>query len=258
MGRTQTQDSGALNDDDIDKMIADATFYFLVADQKKSMVKRADLVKTCDLGKKERKVVEQVIESAKNHLLKTFGIRVEESETRKGNYFLINSLTENQEDDSNQHITWSDKENAQMALTFVILGLVFMSNGSKITEDNLFKFLKHMGVYEEDKKTGRRNDTVDDPIDPEVAELFEGDVKKFVNDILVSRQHYLVRSREDTGDPEAEVYSYTWGERAKLEIKESDVLRLVCDVYECEPRMFKEQFDRVINNEGPEVLDMES
>ena len=28
-----------LNEDDIDKMVADATFYFLVADQKKSIIK---------------------------------------------------------------------------------------------------------------------------------------------------------------------------------------------------------------------------
>merc|ERR1712029_1214350 len=94
----------------------------------------------------------------------------------------------------------SDKENGHLALTFVILGLIFMNNG-KITEDNLFKFLKHLGVHEEDKgKKGRgAADTCGDPVDPEVLDLFDGDVRKFVNDVLASRQHYLKRDRVDTG-----------------------------------------------------------
>jgi len=248
--------SHGLNDDDIDKMVADAAFYFLVADQKKALIKRADLCKYCDLSRKERKVQEQVIQEAMSHLLKTFGIRAVESETKKGCYFLINELIENQEDEETQHISWSDKENGHLALTFVILGLIFMNNG-KITEDNLFKFLKHLGVHEEDKgKKGRgAADTCGDPVDPEVLDLFDGDVRKFVNDVLASRQHYLKRDRVDTGDPEVEQYEYTWGERARLEVKESDVLKMVCELYECEPRMFKEQYDKVVNAEGEEVLE---
>ena len=50
MPRDEKQKSGkggasqhGLNEDDIDKMVADATFYFLVADQKKSIIKVIDL-----------------------------------------------------------------------------------------------------------------------------------------------------------------------------------------------------------------------
>ena len=64
-------------------------------------------------------------------------------------------------------------------------------------------------------------------------------------------QHYLKRDRVETGDPEVEQYEYSWGERAKLEVKESDV----CELYECEPRMFKEQYDKVFDNEGEGVLE---
>ena len=221
-------------------------------------------MKTCDLNRKDRRIQEQVLDAAKNHLLKTFGIKVVESETKKGNFFLINSLTENQQDEDTQHIVWSDKENAQMALTFVILGLVFMSNGQKITEDNLFKFLKQMDLYDDDddvdhKTNKRRKDANrNSVVDTEVIKMFDGDIKTFVNDVLVSKQHYLMRTKVETGDPEAQVFSYTWGERARLEIKESDVLKFVCDCYECEPRMFKEQFDKVLDNEGEDAFDTES
>ena len=202
------------------------------------------MCKHCDLSKKERRVQEEVIERAIQHLLKTFGIKVIEPESKKGTYYLINALTENQEDESTQHISWTDKENGQMALTFVLLGLIFMSNG-KVSEDNLFKFLKHLGVYEEEKNKRGRNDTSNDQVDQDVLDLFDGDVKKYINDILVSRQHYLKRDRVETGDAEVEAYEYSWGERAKMEVRESDVLKMVCELYECEPRMFKEQYDKV-------------
>ena len=37
--QTQSQHGHGLNDDDIEKMVSDAVFYFLVADQKKSIIK---------------------------------------------------------------------------------------------------------------------------------------------------------------------------------------------------------------------------
>ena len=84
---------------------------------------------------------EEVITKAINILQKTFGIKVFEPENKKGCYYLLNELRENPEDESSQHIAWSDKEHAQLALTFVLLGVVFMSGG-KTSEENLFKFLK--------------------------------------------------------------------------------------------------------------------
>merc|ERR1712227_637556 len=91
-------------------------------------------------------------------------------------------------------------------------------------------------------------------VDPELLVLFDGDIKKFVNDVLLTKQHYLKREKIDNNDPEVEVFEYSWGERAHLEVKESDVLKMVCELYHCEPRMFKEQYDKVVAAEGDDVL----
>ena len=182
-----------------------------------------------------------------------------ESESRKGSYYMINALKENQQDESSQHISWGERENAHMALTFVILGQIFMSNG-KVTDENLFKCLRLLGIYQEEEKQNKRgaNRTQDltggESVDPELLALFDGDIKKFVNDVLVTKQHYLKREKIDNNDPEVEVFEYSWGERAHLEVKESDVLKMVCELYDCEPRMFKEQYDKVVAEEGEEVF----
>ena len=76
-------------------------------------------------------------------------------------------------------------------------------SGGKTSEENLFKFLRHLGLYEEAGKNKRqRPDTdtsSDSAVEDQVIELYDGDVKKFVNDVLVSRQHYLKRDRVETG-----------------------------------------------------------
>jgi len=245
-----------LNQDDWDKMISDATFYFLVADQKKALIKRADLTNACNLKNLKRADAERAVDKAKERLAKVFGIKVVESETKGGQYYMINLLRE-QSDESLQHLTWGDKENGQMGLTFTILALIFMQN-NKISDDNLFKFLRQLGVAEEDRGKGGRGSAREqqgESVPEDVKELFEGDAKKFVNDILVGRQHYLQRVRVQGPDPEVEAYEYSWGERANLEVKKSDILKMVVELYDCEPRMFKEQFDKVKEDEGEEAMD---
>ena len=92
---------------------------------------------------------------------------------------------------------------------------------------------------------GSARDQQGESVPEDVKDLFDGDAKKFVNDILVGRQHYLQRVRVQGPDPEVEAYEYSWGERANLEVKKSDILKMVVELYDCEPRMFKEQFDKV-------------
>lgn len=61
-----------------------------------------------------------------------------------GQYYLINQIQADQEE-GESFLSWSDKENAQMALTFTILGLIQFNSNEKITDEALFKFLKQMG-----------------------------------------------------------------------------------------------------------------
>merc|ERR1712244_102508 len=71
-----------------------------------------------------------------------------------GVYYLVNKIKEEPQDPSMQHLTWSDKENAHLGLLYTVLGLIFMSPSNVVREDVLFKFLRLLGVYEEDERAG--------------------------------------------------------------------------------------------------------
>jgi len=246
---------GGLTQDDVEKLVSDVVFYFLVADQKKQLIKRPELCKNCDLSRKSRADQDSIIDKAKLHLATVFGIRVEELENKKGHYILVNQLAQDGNSE-NDHIYWSDNEAGQMGLTFSLLGLVFM-NGGKVSDEILFKFLKSLGVSEDivRKERGREKCV---EVDPEVAALFGGDVKKFVNEVLVAKQHYLARARVPHHDVDKEIYEYTWGDRAEKEVKRSNVLKMVCELYDnCSPKMFKEQLEKVIALEGEDAMDHE-
>ncbi len=78
-------------------------------------------------------------------------------------------------------LDWSEREAAQMGITLAILGLIFMS------DEVLFKFLKSLGLHEEEKNKTVATAAAATAMDPELLDLFEGDAKKFVNEVLVGR-----------------------------------------------------------------------
>jgi len=241
MSQVNSQDllrSLNITDDDMQKMIADAVFFLVVADQKKSIITKGALVKACEMGKRDRKLQDYVIKRAAQQLSDAFGIELRDL-PKTSTYILVNRLSEM---NVNQFLHWSDKEAAQMGLTFTILGLILMHN-DKVSEEVLFDFLKGLSLYEDDKNSRSSN------IEPEVIEMFDGDIKKFVNDTLVIKQHYLKRERNQHVE-DAEQYDYFWGDRADAEIKQSLVFKMICEVFGCDPKMFKEQYDRIKEKEN--------
>jgi len=239
--------SSNLNKDDISRMVSDVVLYCLVTDQRKALIKRADIVKQCNLGKGLSKVeVDKVMEQVERHFMDTFGMRLQEKEDRRGVFMLVNTISESS---GQGNIQWSDSETAQMGLTFSILGLVFMSGG-RVMDDILIRFVRNLGLVGEDSR-GRKGEQ--GSVEAEVSQLFDGDMKRFVNDTLVSKQQYLRRTR--VVEVEGEQYEYSWGERAEAEVKKSTVLKFVCELYGCRPRVFAEQFDIVKQEEGEDALE---
>ena len=239
--------SSNLNKDDINRMVSDVVLYCLITDQKKALIKRTDIVKQCNLGKGlSKNEIDKVMDLVERHLMDTFGMRLQEKEDRRGVFMLVNAISESS---GQGNIQWKENESAQMGLTFSILGLIFMSGG-RVLDETLMRFLKNLGIFVEDNR-GRKVESGN--IDPETNQLFDGDVKRFVNDVLVNKQHYIKRTR--IVEVEGEQYEYSWGERAEAEVKKSSVLKFVCELYGCRPRVFAEQFEIVKQEEGDDALE---
>jgi len=239
--------SSNLNKDDINRMVSDVVLYCLITDQKKALIKRTDIVKQCNLGKGlSKNEIDKVMDLVERHLMDTFGMRLQEKEDRRGVFMLVNAISESS---GQGNIQWKENESAQMGLTFSILGLIFMSGG-RVLDETLMRFLKNLGIFVEDNR-GRKVES--GIIDPETNQLFDGDVKRFVNDVLVNKQHYIKRTR--IVEVEGEQYEYSWGERAEAEVKKSSVLKFVCELYGCRPRVFAEQFEIVKQEEGDDALE---
>ena len=60
--------------------------------------------------------------------------------------------------------------------------------------------------------------------------------------------------KDENSDPDHPNFIYSWGERATVEVKKSEVLKFVAEIYEKNPSEFTEQYDNIVNEEGEEVF----
>ncbi|XP_067118535.1 non-structural maintenance of chromosomes element 3 homolog [Centruroides vittatus] len=195
-----------IKEDELQHLVNDTVYYLLIADQKKQVIKKADIVK--HVLKEQSRNFNTVITKAQDKLKQVYGIRLVELEGRKGHYILINYLK-----DCAVQRTNSDSENAKDGLLLIILTLIFM-NGNVISEVHLWQTLKRFGLNPE-------------PSSNKLHPIF-GDVKKLVTAEFV-RQLYLEYSRIQGSDPAR--YEFRWGPRASLEVSKRDILELVCKIF---------------------------
>lgn len=238
-----------LTEDDKKKFVSDAVFYILVQEQRRTLIRKGELMKSIGLTGRSKDLQDWTFRHAALKLHRVFGILVKEVAELKG-YVLVNQL----EDEAQaQHLSWHHKDKVQMGLLYTILAVIYMSNGRVVNQEVLFGFLQKLGVYEQDvgKKDRMTNNATDDD---DMFDMF-GDVKALIEKEWVAKQHYLHMKKVDTNDPENPSYEYRWGERAELELKGSDVMKFVSKIYQVHPKYFTQQFEMVREEEGVEVFE---
>ena len=150
-----------------------------------------------------------------------------------------------------------------MGVLYSVLGLIYMSNGV-IHDDVLDPFLVKMGLMghlEHMPPTHLqrglpRSTAASLGISEEVFNTF-GDVKELIRKEWGQKQHYIdaVQVESSEGDAaETRSFQYSWGKRAELEVKKSDLLRMICQLYNCKPSAFKEQYDKIRKEEGENIF----
>lgn len=202
-----------LSREQVDQKTAEVVQYFLVKDQKKIPIRRADIVK--HVVKEYRSIYPELIKRAAQTFDKVFGLKLVEIDTKNHLYILVNNL-EAAEGES----PINTPANPKMGLLFVILSVVFMKGGA-VRENLVWNILKKLRV-----DPGEKHDEF-------------GDVKKVILDEFV-RQRYLEYVRIPHTEPVE--HEFRWGQRAEIEVSKAKILEFMGELHEVEPQSWTQQY----------------
>ncbi|XP_070767087.1 necdin-like 2 [Enoplosus armatus] len=197
----------------VDQKTAEVVQYFLVKDQKKIPVRRADLVK--HVVKEYRNIYPEIIKRAACTFDKVFGLQLVEIDAKNHMYILINKL---ETVEAASPIT--SPTNPKMGLLFVILSVIFMKGGV-VRENLIWNTLKRLRV------------------DPGGKHEEFGDVKRVVTDEFV-RQRYLEYVRIPHTEPLE--HEFRWGQRAEMEVSKAKILEFIGQLHEQDPQSWSQQY----------------
>lgn len=197
----------------VDQKTAEVVQYFLVKDQKKIPIRRADLVK--HVVKEYRNIYPEIMKRASRIFDQVFGLKLVEIDPKNHMYILINKL---ETPEGVSPIT--RPASPKTGLLFVILSVIFMKGGV-VRENLIWNTLKKLRV------------------DPGEKHEEFGDVKKVVTDEFV-RQRYLEYVRIPHTEPVE--HEFRWGQRAELEVSKAKILEFMGELHEQDPQSWTQQY----------------
>lgn len=197
----------------VDQKTAEVVQYFLVKDQKKIPVRRADLVK--NVVKEYRNIYPEIIKRAARTFEQVFGLKLVIIDPKNHVYILVNNLETPEGASPINGLT-----NPKTGLLFVILSVIFMKGGVA-RETLIWNVLKKLRV------------------DPGEKHEDFGDVKKLVTDEFV-RQKYLEFLRVPHTEPVE--HTVQWGQRAQVEVSKAKILEFMGQLYEQDPQSWSQHY----------------
>uniref|UniRef100_A0A3P9LNA0 Necdin-like 2 n=1 Tax=Oryzias latipes TaxID=8090 RepID=A0A3P9LNA0_ORYLA len=197
----------------VDQKTSEVIQYFLVKDQKKVPVRRADLVK--HVVKDYRNIYPEIIKRAARTFEQVFGLKLVEIDLKNHTYILINNL-----EAADKPSPVECPANPKLGLLFVILGVTFMKGGV-VRENVIWNTLKKLRV-----DSGEKHDEF-------------GDVKRLVTEEFV-RQRYLEYVRIPHTEPME--HEFRWGQRADMEVSKAKILEFMGQLHEQEPQSWTQLY----------------
>ncbi|XP_078100799.1 necdin-like 2 isoform X3 [Sander vitreus] len=121
----------------VDQKTAEVVQFFLVRDQKKIPVRRADLVK--HVLKDYRNIYPEIMKRAARTFDQVFGLKIVEIDSKNHMYILVNKL------ETAEAPPIMNPTNPKTGLLFVVLSLIFMKGGA-VRENLIWNTLKKLRV----------------------------------------------------------------------------------------------------------------
>ncbi|XP_078100797.1 necdin-like 2 isoform X1 [Sander vitreus] len=196
----------------VDQKTAEVVQFFLVRDQKKIPVRRADLVK--HVLKDYRNIYPEIMKRAARTFDQVFGLKIVEIDSKNHMYILVNKL------ETAEAPPIMNPTNPKTGLLFVVLSLIFMKGGA-VRENLIWNTLKKLRV-----DAGEKHEEF-------------GDVKKAITDEFV-RQRYLEYVRIPHTEPVE--FEFRWGQRAEVEVSKVKILEFMGELHDQDPQSWTQQF----------------
>ena len=95
---------------DMKKMVSDGVFYILAQQKKKPIFKRRAVLKSIGIVQKSKILKEVLWRSIIEELNEIFGYKLEESNVKKGEFYLLNSISSDPQNVKLQHLKFTDEE----------------------------------------------------------------------------------------------------------------------------------------------------
>ena len=95
---------------DMNKMVSDGVFYILAQQKKQPIFKRRAVLKSIGIVQKSKILKEVLWRSIIEELNEIFGYKLEESNVKKGEFYLLNSISDPQNNVKLQHLKFTDEE----------------------------------------------------------------------------------------------------------------------------------------------------
>ncbi|XP_070147268.1 melanoma-associated antigen B2-like [Ovis canadensis] len=180
--------------------------YMLCKYKARELIKRSEMLKA--VTRRYREQFPEILSRASEHMELVFGLVLKEVRPNSHCYTLVSNL--DLSDSESMRGDWGLLKNG---LLMPLLGVIYL-NGHRASEEEIWKFLNILGIYD-----GRRH-------------LIFGDTRKLITEDLV-REGYLEYRQVPGSDPPR--YEFLWGPKALSETSKTKVLQILAKVKDLVP-----------------------
>ncbi|XP_055249814.1 melanoma-associated antigen B2-like [Moschus berezovskii] len=204
--------------------------YMLFKYKVRELIKRSEMLKV--IHRRYREQYPEILSRASEHMEFVFGMVLKEVRPNSHCYTLVSNL--DLRDSESMRGDWGLPKNG---LLMPLLGVIYL-NGHRASEEEIWKFLNMLGIYD-----GRRH-------------FIFGDTRKLITEDLV-REEYLEYRPVPGSDPPR--YEFLWGPKALTESSKTKVLQFLTKVNDAVPDAllphYEEAFREELESTGARAAD---
>ncbi|XP_015317236.1 melanoma-associated antigen B2 [Bos taurus] len=195
--------------------------YMLFQYKMRELIKRSEMVQV--IHKRYREQFPEILSRASEQMEMVFGMVLKEVRPNSHCYTLVSNL--DLSDSESMRSDWGLMKNG---LLMPLLGVIYL-NGHRASEEEVWKFLNILGIYD-----GRMH-------------FIFGDTRKLITEDLV-QEEYLEYNQVPGSDPPH--YEFLWGPKALTENSKTKVLQFLTKVNDLVPDALLPHYEEALREEA--------